>query len=402
MKRITFAFMVLVALLVTALSAVEVTPEQAVTAAQNWVKSNPRRLGSRFASGIAAEIETVSNKTGRTMFHAMNFEGGGFVVTAGDTRLSPIVAFSPTGYYSGDRGSPMFAILLRGMRRQMAVLESQDRLVAAAPGRMGGGTVMRDVTHTQVEAMSEWKTLLSSDGGEWLYADGVGGKTSINDVRVPAILQTRWSQGGYSLWEQDYETGEWYESAYYPAFDYYIHNRPELNNWSVPCGCVATAGAQLMYYWRAPSSFGTFSNTCYTWNYGTKSWDPVSMTSVSGTPAWGSMYLKWDSGDDFPSETARKAVGQLTYNAAVAVGMKWKQNSGSSSLLQLVGELKSRFGYTSGNWVWYVLNADNYSDKYVPADLNSRQADFNNALYASLDAKMPVLMSISGEEYDSY
>ena len=75
----------------------EVTPEQAVTAAQNWVRSNPRRLGSRFATGKAEEMESVSNMTGRTMFHAMNLEGGGYVITSGDTRLSPIVAFSTTG-----------------------------------------------------------------------------------------------------------------------------------------------------------------------------------------------------------------------------------------------------------------------------------------------------------------
>lgn len=80
------------------LFAAEVTPEQAQTAAENWIRLSPRRMGSTFRSCNAEEMETVRGNTGRAVFHAFNFKGGGFVVTSGDTRLSPIVAFSTSGH----------------------------------------------------------------------------------------------------------------------------------------------------------------------------------------------------------------------------------------------------------------------------------------------------------------
>ena len=375
----------------------EVTPEQAVTAAQNWVRSNPRRLGSRFATGKAEEMESVSNMTGRTMFHAMNLEGGGYVITSGDTRLSPIVAFSTTGYYSGDRKGPLYALLQRGMRRRMAALEMQDNLVAAAPGGAGRGAVEQALTQDQIEAMSEWETLLSDNGGDRLYADGVGSKTSLDDVRVPVLLKTQWSQGSLQL-----------NSDVYPTFNYYIYNNSQLGSASTrfPCGCVATAGAQMIYYWKAPSSFGSYSETCRWKVVSTDPWTSVTLTSISGTSAWSSMFEENPFADGppytIPSEAARKAVGMLTYNVAVAVGMDWMPGSGSGSLQFLTERMKSLFGYKSGTFVWYDIDAANYPDGYVPTDMNSRLADFNNALFASLDAKMPVFMSISGSGYDSY
>ena len=61
------------------LFAAEVTPEQAQTAAENWIRLSPRRMGSTFRSCNAEEMETVRGDTGRAVFHAFNFKGGGFV-----------------------------------------------------------------------------------------------------------------------------------------------------------------------------------------------------------------------------------------------------------------------------------------------------------------------------------
>ena len=83
-----------------AVLAVEVTPEQAQTAVRNWIRKNPRPMTAQFATGNG--VAKTYAKNGKTLFHVVQLEGGGFVVTSGDTRISPIVAFSENGAFSHD------------------------------------------------------------------------------------------------------------------------------------------------------------------------------------------------------------------------------------------------------------------------------------------------------------
>ena len=238
---------------VSSLVAGEVTPEEAQIAAENWVKISPRRMGSTFRSSSAEEMETVRNEAGRTVFHAVNLEGGGFVVTSGDTRLSPIVAFSTTGRYSGDRNSPLYT-LLTGQEEAVAALCELDGDIAAASGEAAQGTGRQDVSCLKNVDMSpfadaelEWNSLLSLglDGsGNISVPVGMESREAISDIRVSPLLKTKWGQQG--AWD--------YDSNYIPLYNCYSPVE------GYPCGCVATAGAQIMYYHRAPSgSIAQFS-----------------------------------------------------------------------------------------------------------------------------------------------
>ena len=372
---------------VSSLVAGEVTPEEAQIAAENWVKISPRRMGSTFRSSCAEEMETVRNEAGRTVFHAVNLEGGGFVVTSGDTRLSPIVAFSTTGRYSGDRNSPLYT-LLTGQEEAVAALCELDGDIAAASGEAAQGTGRQDVSCLKNVDMSpfadaelEWNSLLSLglDGsGNISVPVGMESREAISDIRVSPLLKTKWGQQG--AWD--------YDSNYIPLYNCYSPVE------GYPCGCVATAGAQIMYYHRAPSgSIAQFSNTCYV------DGSPVTLNSIAGTFDWSNMFLEyvwWEAiyPDPFPtppSLTQRQAVSKLTHNIGVAIGMNYNGGGSSGQGNVFVSQLKSRFGYKSGSWIWYDIDTvDRLSD------YNARLADFNNALYASLDAKMPAFLSLKG------
>ena len=359
MKTLKLAI-VAAAAAVLSLQAKEVTPEQAKTAVQNWVRCSPERMGSTFCSSKAKETNTAFDDSGRAIFHAVNLEGGGFVVTAGDTRITPIVAFSSKGRYSGDKRSPLYVLL-----------QSQGDAVAAVCD-INTPSSEDDDDSPFAEAESEWKSLLSFDpAGDSPDDEGIA---SISDVRVSPMLKTKWGQGDAT----DYNKG-----VSFPVYNAYTPN-------GYVCGCVATAGAQIMYYYKAPSgSIAQFSNTCYV--------DGVATTksSIAGTFDWNNMFLEYvwweDPCPEPPTLAQRQAVSKLTYNIGVAVGMKYTANGSSGQGYVFVSQLKSRFGYKSGSWIWYDIDTvDRLSD------YNARVADFNNALYASLDAKMPVFLSLVG------
>ena len=396
MKNTIIASVSLMMAMASVVHAVEVMPEQAQTAARNWVKLSPQRMDSMFRSAKAQEVETVHDESGRAIYHAVNLAGGGFVVTSGDTRLSPIVAFSTTGSYSGEGNGPLATLLKKRLSREVSSLGKSSRVYASS-GATGHGRVSAPMSGRVAEAMAEWDSLLATgetaDAGRRLSGDpGGSAKATLSDVRVGPLLKTKWWQG--STWRTyDVEDGPYIYtySDPVPTFNYYTPN-------NYVCGCVATAGAQVMYYWKAPSgSIAQFSNTCYV--------DYVATTksSIAGAFDWNNMFATWPDEDNPPTEVQRQAVGKLMYNVGVAVGMSWTGGGSSASLEELVRQLKSRFGYKSGNMIWYdieALNMENPDPR--PSDFTARLADFKNALYASLDAKMPVFMAVNGEDENGY
>ena len=137
-----------------AVFAVEVTAEQAQTAARNWITRSSRRMDVVFRSAKPEAVETVKGESGQTIYHAMNLDGGGFVVTAGDTRQTPIVAFSASGHYVEDESNPLSAILREEQSNVIAMLKRQERKDSAAVGASRGGNAFS-------VAELEWADLLS-------------------------------------------------------------------------------------------------------------------------------------------------------------------------------------------------------------------------------------------------
>ena len=383
MKKITIRLAVaLVAVFAAfALQAVEVTPEQAQAAVGKWIRLSPKRMDSEFRSSDAETPKTVRDKAGRAVYHAVNLKGGGFVVTSGDTRLPPIIAFSATGRCSGDETGPFHALLQKDLAGAVSALERADDKVAAASASAGTDA---NRTNPYAAAVEEWGELLpvksaATAAGDRSVSAGGSRKTSVSDVRVNKLLKTEWGQVGDYAWNSSTRNYD-----HYNVFNYYTPD-------NYPCGCVATAGAQIMKYWEMPKkSIAQFSNACIV--------DKKTTTqkSIAGAFDWDNMFLVWDQEAPAPSVAQIKAVGMLTYNIAVAVGMKWGPGFGSASPDVLVDVMKTRFGYKSGTFIYHDIDALSESAAYRPDDFNARVADFNNALYASLDAKMPAILSVSG------
>ena len=117
LMKLICALMVMVA--IPPLLAVEVAPEQARTAAQNWVRRNPKRMQTAFKSASAKMSRTINDSSGHALCHVVEIEGGGFVVTSGDTELPPVIAFSGQGMLDvSDGRNPLRRLIERDMLRR--------------------------------------------------------------------------------------------------------------------------------------------------------------------------------------------------------------------------------------------------------------------------------------------
>ena len=161
---------------VSALWAVETTPEQARIAARNWIGKSPDRMTAKFASSADRGVQTSKNAEGRALYHVVSLAGGGYVVASGDTKLPPVIAFSESGDLDlGDAGNPLLALLERDMERRVALVGG----AAAASGlKMSQGGAASPFEDEWAELTGE-RTARANAGAD---VKGSSAKTSLSSL----------------------------------------------------------------------------------------------------------------------------------------------------------------------------------------------------------------------------
>ena len=277
------AAMVFACALPVQVDAVRVTPEQASVAARNWL-----RRGYGFERRMSAEIETVRTLAGTngSAFHIAAVKGGGFVVLASDTADAPVVAVSADGQGEPDERGPLWALLRQDLTARMRAKTAKRRpLLAAASSAAASSAAVGSA------AEARWAELLAEDPSDdpslsrRKHLSASTGRTSLADVRVEPLVKSAWSQTDCS------NSGS--TSGDDACYNYYTPN-----HW--PCGCVATAGAQLMRYHSYPTASvaaGTYACEI--------NGSPVSLTMKGGVYSWNAMTLVPADGC---SATSREAL----------------------------------------------------------------------------------------------
>ena len=338
-----------------AASAADVSADDARVAVGAWMGE-----GGGGLNGSVASVETVV--TNGASMHVVNLEGGGFVVTPVDDRIQPVVAYSDSGSLARDGRNPLWVLLKADLEYRAKVIAAIDaaetnsapKLLSAAPSTSAattGGTADGGIAEVK-SARSRWAKLLSSRKSGLLKASS--GVSSISDVRVSPLTSTTWNQG---------------DVGGSPCYNYYTPS-------NYVCGCVATATAQIMKYFRYPAG----------------AVEAVSMNcAVDGVERTFSMYggtYDWDSMPESPSsaisEYSRKAIGKLTYDIGVSVGMDWAADRSSSALYFAGYQMIHVFGYAGTLCDWFV-NGRSYSLAAAKA-----------AVIPNCDSGLPVMMSIPG------
>lgn len=358
------AAMMSVFLLLTQADAVQVTSGQASVAARNWL-----RRGYGFERQMGSEIESVRTLAGTNgaSLHVAEVRGGGFVVLGSDTEDSPVVAVSASGRCEPDERNPLWILLRQDMAARSRAKAEKRRMVRASAGqKAAAGTSPQE----------RWAKLLEQDDADGqppnrrVLLSAANGKSSVSDVRVGALVESVWSQ-------------EDYRNYGFSSDDDICYNYYTPNHW--PCGCVATAGAQVMRYHAHPTvavEAGTYA--CE------KGGSPVNLTMKGGLYDWDSMTLVPANGC---SAVSREAIGKLTYDVGVSVGMSYGSGGSSAADYLLAKRFVDRYQYA--NAVSVVFKVGFYSGGGYPYSLDR----FKAAVIPSLDAGLPVVLGISNTSY---
>lgn len=352
--------------------ATPVTAEQAARAAKNWIcggRSLDRRLGREVES---AEAVTAANGAA---FHVVKVKDGGFVVMSADTTIDPVIAFSSSGELRNDPRNPLWT-LLTGDLAARAKARSAKLLSAAT------SSSAKSVVLTGPEA--RWAELLGESGagqGRILLSASTG-ETTLSDVRVDALVKSAWSQEDYRNF------GATGESNY--CYNYYTPG-----HW--PCGCVATAGAQIMRYHCHPSAEVTpASYSCVTGALTKVVGDteyyegvPVMLMMQGGFYDWNSMPLVPANGC---TAASRQAIGKLTSDIGISCGMAYYPDGGSSPVYMLTKSFVDRFQYANAVGVTFASG-------FYSKDFSYTLERFKSAVIPNFDAGLPVALGISGGGY---
>ena len=338
--------------------AAPVSREQAQTAVRNWLSREQKPMGADIGRTVA-KAETFADAADEALFHVVQLEEGGFVVTSADTDVEPVIAFSAGEAFDASPENPLYAMLMLDMagRKQAQVPQALARQVAAPDGDEPAAT-----KETQgVSPKVKWADLLQ----EAMPGVAAASVTLPSDVRVSPLVQTKWNQS--------VENGVAVYNYYTPPTTY-----PDGDTRNYVCGCTATAMSQLMKFHAYPTasiSAGTFS--CKVNNV------TQNLTMKGGTYAWGSMV-------DVPkgaslSATQRQAIGKICYDTGVALKSDYKANNagGTGAYPSDVPDtLKSVFKYTSAARISAGTTA------------GISAIDTQNALFVNLDNNFPVFLAI--------
>jgi hypothetical protein len=280
------------------------------------------RLSSHLSQTISFNDLKISSefveKSGNTpVYYTFNFAGKGYIIISADDCCFPVIGYSFDSQYSQENQPDNFVFWMNG-RKQEIIYNIQNN------------------TPPDPAVTSEWDRLANMD--PQAITDGQSAVTE-----VTPLLKSTWDQG-------------------FP-YNVLCPSDPSCGSLGghVTVGCVATAMAQIMYYWRWPNT-GTGSH-CYT---------PSGYAQQCAD--FGNTTYDWNGMTDSPSKECYP-IALISYHAGISVNMMYNSDGACSSgayQSTVPGALKNYFKYasscTSANKMSYSTTAWN---SMLQGDLNT-------------------------------
>jgi hypothetical protein len=279
-------------------------------------------------------IEVRSEDQSEIVAYVYNLKPTGYVIVSPDERMNPIIAYSTESLFDFTEFDDN--TLLDLLRRDIA-----ERGKALNEGR---------VPQNHINQMRSKRRSLETVGDDQQRTLQKAGPAKLSyDVELGPFLQSDWGQSSDGLGN-------------------YVFNLNTPNHYV--CGCVATAMAQILYYYQWPLT-GTGSHE-YTWNNGVDPQETLSADFSAASYDWDNMIDKYYGQSS--SSVQREAAGLLTSHCGVSVNMGYS-SSGSSAYSNYSAQAIDNF---------FRMSAD-----YLPYGLS-----FLDTLYQNMENAMPALLSI--------
>ena len=326
------------AFIATFAGAASISLEEAKIAAEAWARNTANLQGEEIGSSVL-DARAVPGPDGDTAFYVVRMSGGGALAVSAETRIRPVVAFTPSDDIFEDGENALWTILNRDIPGRMKALAARDL--------KRGNAVAAPMTDEEIE----WASLLSGDS---VKRAGTGVKV-VSDTRVEPLLKSAWGQG---------------RAKGGLCFNYYTPN-------NYVCGCVATAASQVMYVHRYPTAYIPATKfDCYVDD------EPCKLSTIAGTFDWGNM-VGYPAKATTLTDIQRRAIGMLTYNVGVACEMMYTESGSGSFTANVAKSLEGIFGYASAK----------YADVY-----RSNMTTVMDGILPSLDYGLPVVVGVTQHE----
>ncbi|RJR42362.1 MAG: peptidase C10 [Deltaproteobacteria bacterium] len=353
--KVAFFLLAIIFLSVAGAWARPTTAEEAKNMVINWLGFEAQPMDAAMSQQVK-EVRSYPGPDGTTAYYVVFLQPRGLVIVPADDLVEPIIGFLPDKMtYSPSKRNPLGALVssdvtgrvvhARGV--EAASLESGQPLAAGDP---------------LTQAQRKWAWLANPVFSTEALESALPG---ISRVRVAPFVKSRWNQttvGGAACYN--------YYTPPYAAGD--------ADNY--PSGCVATAMAQLMRYFRWPlSGVGTGSYTIYIDGYA----DSTSLrggNGAGGAYPWSSMPLVPSA----PSTAERQAIGALLHDAGAAVNMDYAAAGSGTDTLYAAAAFTGPFKYSNAKT---AINS---------TATNLAAANRDRMVNPNLHAKYPILFGITG------
>lgn len=318
MKTRLFLVSLLLSLFVLTLSAKEVSMADAEKAAKNFMYITLNKYsGATAMDQIRLSNPYVYSQGGTPVFYAFSLNPG-FIIISAEDRFIPVIGYSFQGTFVFEEADQNYKSFILGYVEHIQYV--RDQQIAADPG-----------------ITAQWEELLT---------DNITTMTIPRDRDVEPLLSSTWDQGApYNILCPEDAAG------------------PGGHTW---VGCVATAMAQIMYYWRYPEN-GTGQH-CYT---PSPTYGQQCAYFEATHYAWEGMINSVDNRNPYPN-------AELQYHCAVSVNMNFNPN-GSGAQSYIVPNRLDAF--------W------RYNDAEYLEKASFSMTNWQNLLKAEIDLMHPVYYS---------
>lgn len=314
MKKITFTLLLLMAALLA--TADPVSKQQALKQANAFLQTRGLEV-----AGEPHRAPGQASTDDHQPLYVFNTNGNhGFVIIAGDDRAETLLGYTETGSYDEENLPDNFRSWLEQTAMDINSLPNSEKM-------QGASQPLRVAAH----------------------------------AAISPLIKSKWDQGS------DSETG-------------YIYNTltPTISSKHCVTGCVATAGAQVMYYYQYPKN-ATKPIPGYESN------DILGM--LPDLPAikfdWANMKNTYTYSD--VGTQSEKAVSQLMLYAGYAAQMDYGLDGSGASSYWLALGMAEYFDYDP--YAWRFEARSGYS-----------VSEWDALIYGELQAKRPIIFSGSGTQ----
>ncbi|MCP4612349.1 MAG: hypothetical protein GY845_26935 [Planctomycetes bacterium] len=323
------------------------TADEAGMVVAGWLKSNVRPLGMELGGSVFS-VDTFTDDDGDPAYYVVYLEPEGFVIVSADDLVEPIIAFADEGVFDPSSENPLGALVTRDIKGRIAGVRNTISLQ----------------TEGAVWAQGKWRHFIdvaeNSENGISLL-----GANSISNVRIEPLVKSKWGQT---------------TTCGKDSFNYYT-----VNNY--PCGCTATAMAQVMRYHEYPNGRASVGNKRIEIKV-----DDISEYAYTrggdgkgGPYQWLLMELEPDCSTTIQQ---REAIGALCYDASVAAKTQYTDGASSSNLRDARSALLGTFMYSNA-----------VRGRQEDGTIN-REA-LNDMVNSNLDAGYPVILGIVQDDSEA-